>query len=100
MPGTQPNSVRLAPAAAKAIATKEPLPQPLEFFATYLPYIVRRDFISWAAVAFAALHATHAGFAALVLGGLVSFVILTIDHVKLRSLRRSIERRGMLLEAP
>ncbi len=100
VPGTQPNSVRLAPAAAKAIATKEPLPQPLELLATYLPYLVRRDFISWAAVAFAALHLTHVGFATLVLGGVISFVILTIDHLRLRSLRRSIERRGMLLEAP
>lgn len=100
VPGKQPNSVRLAPAATKAIATKEPLPQPLEFLATYLPYIVRRDFISWASVAFAALHVTHVGFATLVLGGVISFVILSIDHVKLRSLRRSVVRRGMLLEAP
>ncbi|HEY5952347.1 MAG TPA: CDP-alcohol phosphatidyltransferase family protein, partial [Kofleriaceae bacterium] len=100
VPGKQPNSVRLAPAAAKAIVTKEPLPQPLDFIATYLPYVVRRDFISWATVGFAALRVTHVGFGVLVLGGLISFVILSIDHVKLRSLRRSIERRGMLLEAP
>jgi hypothetical protein len=100
VPGKQPNSVRLAPAATKAIATKQPLPQPLEFLATYMPYLVRRDFISWSMVGFAALHATQVAFATLVLGGVVSFVILTIDHVKLRSLRRSIERRGMLLEAP
>jgi hypothetical protein len=86
--------------ATKAIATKEPLPQPLEFLATYLPYLVRRDFISWAAVAFAALHVTQVGFGVLVLGGVISFVILTIDHIKLCSPRRSIERRGMLLEAP
>ena len=100
VPGKGPNSVRLAPAAAKAIATKEPLPPPLDALVTYLPYLVRRDFISWAAVAFAALHVTHVGFATLVIGGVVSFVVLTIDHVRLRSLRRSIERRGMLLEAP
>ena len=100
VPGKQPNTVRLAPVATKAIATKEPLPQPLEFLATYMPYIVRRDFISWASVGFAALHVTHVGFGTLVLGGVISFVILTIDHIKLRSLRKSIERRGMLLEAP
>jgi phosphatidylglycerophosphate synthase len=100
VPGRQPNSVRLAPAASKAIAPKEPLPLPLELLATYLPHIVRRDFISWAAVAFAALHATHVGFGALVLGGLISSVILTIDHVKLRSLRRQVSRQGLLLEAP
>ena len=100
VPGTQPNTVRLAPAATNAIVTKEPLPQPLEFLATYMPYIVRRDFISWAAVGFAALHITQAGFGTLVLGGLISFVILSIDHFKLRSLRRSIERRGMAVETP
>lgn len=100
VPGTQPNSVKLAPAAAKAIATKEPLPQPLEWLATYAPYLVRRDFISWIAVLLVALHWTHITFAAFVAGGLVSFVILTIDHIKLRSLRRSVVRRGMLLEAP
>jgi hypothetical protein len=100
VPGKQPNSVRLAPAATKAIATKEPLPQPLEFIATYLPYLVRRDFISWAAVGFAALHVTQVGFAMLVVGGVISFVVLSIDHIKLRSLRRSVVRRGLLLEAP
>ena len=46
------------------------------------------------------MHVTHVGFGTLVLGGVISFVILTIDHIKLRSLRKSIERRGMLLEAP
>ncbi len=100
VPGTQPNSVRLAPAAAKAIATKEPLPQPLEWLATYAPYLVRRDFIAWAAVLLVALHLTQFAFAGFVAGGLVSFVILTIDHIRLRSLRRSVARRGMLLEAP
>ena len=98
--GKQPNTVRLAPAGDKAIVTKEPLPQPLQFLANVLPYIVRRDFICWAAVGYAALHLTHAAFGTLVLGGLISFVILSVDHFRLRSLRRSIERRGQLLENP
>jgi phosphatidylglycerophosphate synthase len=100
VPGKQPNSVRLAPVAQKAIATKQPLPWPLDVIATYLPYIVRRDFISWFAVILAAAHLTYVSFGMFVVGAMVSFVILTIDHLKLRSLRRSIERRGMLLEAP
>jgi phosphatidylglycerophosphate synthase len=100
VPGRKPNSVRLAPAAAKAIAAKEPLPPWLEFVATYAPYIVRRDFISWTAVALVALHLTHLTFALLALGGAISAVVLTVDHLKLRRLRRSIERRGMLLEQP
>jgi phosphatidylglycerophosphate synthase len=90
---TGANTVRLAPAAPKAIVSKG-------FLATYLPYIVRRDFISWAAVAFAALHWTHVAFAALVAGGIVTFVIVSIDHIKLRTLRRDIVRRGLVLESP
>jgi phosphatidylglycerophosphate synthase len=90
---TGPNTVKLAPAAPKAIVAKG-------WLATYLPYIVRRDFISWAAVAFAAFHITHVSFAALVVGGLVTFVIVTIDHIKLRSLRRDVVRRGLVLQTP
>jgi phosphatidylglycerophosphate synthase len=90
---TGENTVRLAPAAPKAIVSKG-------WIATYLPYVVRRDFISWAAVAFAALHLTQISFAALVAGGLGTFVVVTIDHIKLRSLRRDLVRRGLVLEAP
>jgi len=100
VPGTQPNSVRLAPAAAKAIVPTKPLPWPLELAATYLPYIVRRDFISWLSVILAAAHLTYVAFGMFVVGAVISFFVLTVDHLKLRSLRRSIERRGMLLEAP
>jgi phosphatidylglycerophosphate synthase len=100
VPGRSPNTVRLAPAAAKAIATKEPLPPWLDFLATYAPYLVRRDFISWGAVLLVALHLTHLAFALFAIGGVITAVIVTVDHLKLRSLRRSIERRGQLLDAP
>lgn len=100
VPGTQPNSVRLAPAAAKAIVPKQPLPEPLNTIANFAPYIVRRDFISWLSVVLAVAQLTYVIFALLVIGGVISFVVLTIDHIKLRSLRRAIERRGMWLEAP
>jgi hypothetical protein len=30
----------------------------------------------------------------------MTFVVLTIDHVRLRSLRRSIVRRGQMIDAP
>ncbi len=100
VPGKQPNSVRLVPASPRAITPKQPLPWPLEIAATYMPYIVRRDFISWLAVILAATQLTYVAFGLLVAGGVLTFVVLTIDHGKLRSLRRSIERRGMLLEAP
>jgi len=100
VPGAQPNSVRLRPAAAAAISAPRELPPLLRWLATYAPYVVRRDFISWGAVVLAALHWTHVGFALLVAGGVVTFVIVSIDHVRLRSLRRSIERRGLIVESP
>jgi phosphatidylglycerophosphate synthase len=100
VPGGQPNSVRLRPAAARpepGAASRE-RSRLLAVIATYAPYAVRRDFISWAAVGFAALHWTHVLFALFVLGGVVTFGIVTVDHVKLRRLRRSIVRGGRILE--
>ncbi|HEX3763797.1 MAG TPA: hypothetical protein VHW23_34110, partial [Kofleriaceae bacterium] len=70
----------------------------LAAIATYAPYAVRRDFISWAALAFVALDASALLFAGLVLGGIVTFTIVAIDHVKLRRLLRSIVRGGQILE--
>jgi len=98
VPGGHPNSVRLRPAVAKAIAPSRELPGWLAAVATYAPYLIRRDFISWCALVLAILHWTHVLFAAFVLGGVVTFVIVTIDHVKLRRLRRSIIRGGQILE--
>jgi hypothetical protein len=48
----------------------------------------------------AALRWTQISFALLVAGGVVTFVIVTIDHVRLRSLRRSLVRKGQIVEAP
>ncbi|HEX7841108.1 MAG TPA: CDP-alcohol phosphatidyltransferase family protein [Kofleriaceae bacterium] len=101
VPGGQPNSVRLRPSIARrepGAARRRELPAPLAMIATYAPYAIRRDFISWAAVAFVALHATQVLFALFTLGGIVTFAIVTIDHVKLRRLRRSIVRGGQILE--
>jgi phosphatidylglycerophosphate synthase len=99
-PGRDASSVKLVPAAPKAIVTKRELPPWLEWLATYAPYAVRRDFISWGTVVLAALHMGRFTFIGLAVGGCVTGVIVTIDHVKLRSLRRSIVRRGLVLEAP
>jgi phosphatidylglycerophosphate synthase len=98
VPGGRPGSVRLRPAAQTPIAPRRELPRWLAAIATYAPYMVRRDFISWAALGFAVLRWTAALFAGLVLGGTVTFVIVAIDHVKLRRLRRSIVRGGQVLE--
>jgi phosphatidylglycerophosphate synthase len=98
VPGDAPGSVRLRPAATKAIATDDMSPV-VRFVATYMPYIVRRDFISWAALGCAALHLTQVAFASLILGGVVTAVIVTIDHVRLRLQRRAIARQGLVLES-
>jgi CDP-alcohol phosphatidyltransferase len=98
VPGGHPNSVRIRPVVAKAIAPRRELPGWLVAIATYAPYLVRRDFISWCALVLAILHWTHVLFVAFLLGGVVTFVIVTIDHVKLRRLRRSIVRGGQILE--
>jgi hypothetical protein len=91
--------VRLRP-VTKAIAPARQLPGGLAAFAHYAPYLIRRDFISWCALVLAILHGTHISFALLWLGGLVTAVIVTIDHVRLRRLLRSIIRAGQLLEQP
>lgn len=97
VPGRQPNSVRLRPAPATA-ATRRELPRWLTAIGAYATYLVRRDFISWCALVLAALHETHISFAAFTVGGVGTAVIVTIDHVKLRRVRRSIVRRGQILE--
>jgi len=97
VPGTQPNSVRLRPATSTAIATTD-LPPWLAWLATYAPYVVRRDFITWLTLFLAIAHLTQVSFLLLVVGGLVMTVIVTLDHVRLRRLRRSIRARGQILE--
>jgi hypothetical protein len=99
VPGDRPNSVRLVPAAPKAIST-ENMPPWLAWLATYAPYIVRRDAIAILSLVLAVAHLTHLSFLLLAAGGVVTAVIVTRDHVKLRLLRRSIRREGQLLESP
>ncbi|HET9991881.1 MAG TPA: CDP-alcohol phosphatidyltransferase family protein [Kofleriaceae bacterium] len=99
-PGRDATKVRLVPAAPRAIPTKHDQPAWLRWLATYAPYIIRRDFIAWGTLVLAALHWTQVAFVGLALGGVVTAVIVTIDHVRLRSLRRSLARRGLILEAP
>jgi membrane protein implicated in regulation of membrane protease activity len=89
--------VRLRPAAASP--TGRDLPRWLSTLGTYATYLVRRDFISWFALLMAAVHQTHILFAGFTAGGIVTALIVTVDHVKLRRVRRSILRRGQILES-
>ncbi|HEX4418327.1 MAG TPA: CDP-alcohol phosphatidyltransferase family protein [Kofleriaceae bacterium] len=98
VPGSRPNTRRLRPAQPKAIAPRHELPRWLAFAATYAPYAIRRDFIAWVSLLLAILHWTQVSFIAFVLGGVGTSLIVTIDHVKLRRLRRSIVRGGHVLE--
>src|ERR1043165_9231137 len=96
VPGRRPNSVRLRPAAS---ATGRELPRWLSTLGTYATYLVRRDFISWFALLLAALHQTRILFIGFTVGGIGTALIVTVDHVKLLRVRRSIVRRGQVLEA-
>jgi phosphatidylglycerophosphate synthase len=96
VPGDEPNTVRLRPAATKAIATED-LPPVIRFVATYIPYIVRRDFIAWGTLVLAIAHLTQVSFGIQVLGGFVTSVIVSIDHVRLVRQRRAITRAGQTL---
>jgi hypothetical protein len=99
--GSQPSTVRLRPVIAGpdgVAGRKRKLPRWLAAIVTYAPYLIRRDFISWCALLLAILHWTHLSFAAFTIGGIGTAPIVTIDHVKLRRLRRSIVRGGQILE--
>lgn len=97
-PGMSDGSVRLVPAAATVISAQPNAPRWLNWLRTYAPYIVRRDFISWAVVVLAALQLTQVSFFCLVLGGIGTAVIVSVDHVKLRRLLRDVARRGLTVE--
>ena len=98
VPGQAPRALRIRPLVAKAIAPRRPLPRPLAILATYAPYAIRRDFITWASIVIVALRGAPVLFALFVLGGIVTSVLVTIDHIKLRQLRSSIVRGGHILE--
>ncbi|MEZ4367523.1 MAG: CDP-alcohol phosphatidyltransferase family protein [Kofleriaceae bacterium] len=94
-PGPTLGTQRLVPkAATAALYASRPLPQPLRLLAEYLPYVVRRDFISWGAVVLAAVHATHVSFALQAAGGVVTAIIVGLDHVRVRGQLRQIARAG------
>jgi len=100
VPGARPDSVRLAPAAPTAIVATRPMPPWLQFLATNLPYVVRRDFLVWAIALLCILHLTNVAFVLLAIGGPMIAAVTTKHHLELRSLRRSVAKSGRILEAP
>lgn len=95
--GERPGTVRLRPVVAQAIVLPPTAPRILRWLAAYGPYIVRKDFISWAALAFAVAHLTHVAFALLVGGGILTATVVSIDHVRARLLLWEIRRRSLVL---
>ena len=100
VPGTRPDSVRLQPAAPKAIAPTRPLPPWLQWLATHAPYIVRRDFLVWALAVLAIFHLTQVAFVLLAIGGPAIATVTTSHHLALRKLRRNVAKSGRVLESP
>ncbi|HEU0033385.1 MAG TPA: CDP-alcohol phosphatidyltransferase family protein [Kofleriaceae bacterium] len=95
VPGASEGSVALVPRAPKP--RERPLPPWLDAIARFVPNIVRRDFIVWLAAVYAVLRVPHISFATHILGGVVSSIVVTIDHIHLRQVRRSIARAGQRL---
>lgn len=89
-PGSSRSAVRLAPVRAPAHG-------PVQAIASYA---LRRDFIAWIALLLAVLHVTYVAFWLLVITGIVAALVMTIDHLQLRKLLRSIADAGQTIEAP
>lgn len=96
-PGEAPGTVVLRPAATQAIATDGVTNPVLRWVLTYLPYLARRDLITWGLLGLAAAHLTQVAFGLLVLGGVVSGAIVGLDHLRLRRQIRAVARQGLVL---
>ncbi|MEO8699653.1 MAG: CDP-alcohol phosphatidyltransferase family protein [Kofleriaceae bacterium] len=95
VPGTQPDSVRLAPKPPKpAVQAEGLIARALEF----APNLVRRDFIVWLAAGLAVARLPHVSFAIHIGGGVISSIVVIGDHIHLRRIRRAAVRDGKHLE--
>ncbi len=97
VPGERPNSVRLV--AELATSARE-WPRWIQPIVTFLPNVVRRDFIVWLAAGLAVAQLPQVSFGVHVLGGVVSSIVIALDHIHLRGMRSSIARAGQVLEVP
>lgn len=94
--GDRPGTVRLQAVAPAPVKQRTGV---AHLIATYVPYLARRDFISWITLGFAVLHVTHVSFGLLVAGGVVTSLVVAIDHLRLLRQRREIVRSGRILVA-
>lgn len=96
-PAERPGTARLRPVATQAIALPADMNPVLRWLATYAPYVVRKDFISWGAVILAVAHLTQVSFALLVIGGVPAAAVVVNDHVRARLLMSELRRRELML---
>lgn len=92
VPGSKPGTVRLA---AKPAVVRQ-WPGWMQPIVDFLPNIVRRDFIVWLAAVYAVVDVPHLSFATHLLGGVVSSIVITFDHLHLRAIHRRAMREGVL----
>jgi phosphatidylglycerophosphate synthase len=96
-PGERPGTARLRPVTTAAIVLPPDTHPVIRWLATYAPYVVRKDFISWGALVLAAVHLTQITFGLLVVGGVLSATVVTIDHVRARLQLSELRRRELSL---
>lgn len=78
------------PSGALIVVPKPPvtrqreLPRWLRAIADFAPHVVRRDFVNWGTLVFAALHINHISYAIMVAGGVVTAAVVVPNHLLLR----------------
>ncbi len=96
VPAEQPGAVRLRPVREAPPRERHVV---LRWIGRVMPNVIRRDFIVWGVVLLAALEMTHVAFAAIVLGSVVTCAVTCLDHLRIRRLRRDVQRSGQILVA-
>ena len=96
-PGERPGTARLRPITTQAIMLPPDTNPVIRWLATYAPYVVRKDFITWGVLVLAIAHLTQVSFGLLVVGGVLSATVVAIDHVRARAQLSEIRRRELVL---
>lgn len=74
-------------------------PRPVAAAVSWLPNVIRRDFIVFAALVLVVLGLPHVVFAAMVLGGVVTAAVVSVDHLLLRLQLGELRERAELADA-
>ncbi|MBK9036281.1 MAG: CDP-alcohol phosphatidyltransferase family protein [Myxococcales bacterium] len=96
-PGERPGTARLRPVTTQAIMLPPDTNPVIRWLATYAPYVVRKDFITWGVLVLAIAHLTQVSFGLLVVGGVLSSTVVVIDHARARAQLSELRRRELVL---